>query len=211
MPLEVFVRSEALRERRNVVPMSATEDEMLCREACLRRGGVEGTLGGDSYWLGRRGWPSGGLDGKWSWGGVRVRAWAWAWTWGALLGPLFLPPKKEGRLLKMLPPVAVVEDVESCWSAMVSPVPTLGRRGVRTTERSGVLPNAAFAFAARREMRGPAPHAPVCDWLRWLRGLRGLRWRLLLLLWDQGDRWARRCEVFVSHRALAVWPRLRAG
>lgn len=38
-PDELFVRREAERERRNVVPMSATEDEMLCRAECLRRGG----------------------------------------------------------------------------------------------------------------------------------------------------------------------------
>lgn len=43
--LEVSVRSEALRERRSVVPMSVTEDERLCLDVCLLRGGVVGTSG----------------------------------------------------------------------------------------------------------------------------------------------------------------------
>lgn len=48
---ELLVRSEAERERRNVAPMSATEDEMLCRDECLlRRGGVSGNFGGMADW-----------------------------------------------------------------------------------------------------------------------------------------------------------------
>ena len=60
--LEAVVRREALPERRKVVPISATDDEMLCRDECLRRGGVEGTLGGNSYWLGTRGGASADCD-----------------------------------------------------------------------------------------------------------------------------------------------------
>lgn len=50
--LEWLVRREALRERRKAVPMSATEEEMLCRDTCFLRGGVEGTIGAGSYWPG---------------------------------------------------------------------------------------------------------------------------------------------------------------
>jgi hypothetical protein len=58
---EVLVRSEALRERRSVEPMSATDEEMLCREACRRRGGVAGTFGGE--WCGSCDSPAGAMDG----------------------------------------------------------------------------------------------------------------------------------------------------
>lgn len=43
---EALVRREALRERRNVVPMSATDDEKLLRAWCRRRGGVSGVVVG---------------------------------------------------------------------------------------------------------------------------------------------------------------------
>jgi hypothetical protein len=56
LPLESLVRSEALRERCSWEPMSPMVDEMLCREPCLRRGGVVSTLDGNwnSYWFGTR-------------------------------------------------------------------------------------------------------------------------------------------------------------
>lgn len=53
---EVVVEKD--RERRNCEPISATDEEMLCREACLLRGGVAGNLGGGSYKLGTSGWTS---------------------------------------------------------------------------------------------------------------------------------------------------------
>lgn len=84
MPLSVLVRSEALRERRNVAPMSPPSDEMLCRDACLRRGGVEGNLGRASDW--------------WFGGVGLLEPVAVAVGFGSLLC-LWLP-KKEGRLLK---------------------------------------------------------------------------------------------------------------
>lgn len=49
------MRSEALRERRNDVPRSATDEEMLYLLVCFFRGGVEGTFAGNSYWLAKRG------------------------------------------------------------------------------------------------------------------------------------------------------------
>jgi hypothetical protein len=49
--VELLVRRDAERERRNVAPMSATDDEMLCRDECLmRRGGVSGNFGGMADW-----------------------------------------------------------------------------------------------------------------------------------------------------------------
>jgi hypothetical protein len=59
VPADVFVRSEALRDRRNDEPMSVTEDAIECLLAWLRVCGVVGTLGLFSYWLGTRGVSSG--------------------------------------------------------------------------------------------------------------------------------------------------------
>jgi hypothetical protein len=55
VPADVLVRTEALREGRKDEPMSVTDEAIECLLACLRCGGVEGTLGWDSYWLGMRG------------------------------------------------------------------------------------------------------------------------------------------------------------
>ena len=46
LPLESFVRREALRERCSWEPMSPMVDEILWRETCLWRGGVVRTLDG---------------------------------------------------------------------------------------------------------------------------------------------------------------------
>jgi hypothetical protein len=121
---EVFVEKE--RERRSVEPISATDDEMLCREACLLRGGVAGNLGGGSYRLGRSGWPST----VWDDDGVWEREGAVDGAVEELLDGAFClddVEKKEGRRLKM---PARVAGVESCSSAIAleDPRPTFGRR-----------------------------------------------------------------------------------
>ena len=54
VPEESFVRRLALLLRWMVVPMSPRVEEMLWRDACLRRGGVEGAGAAKSYWLGKR-------------------------------------------------------------------------------------------------------------------------------------------------------------
>jgi len=115
VPAEVFVRSEALRDRRSDEPMSVTELAIECLLACLRFCGVVGTFDGCSYWLGTRGGASAG--GRLSAGGVvllvvrdceRVDE-------DCLWCPLVdFPPKKEGRREKR-PVELVVLDV---WSAM---------------------------------------------------------------------------------------------
>lgn len=126
LPLESLVRRLALRERCNCEPKSPMVDEMLCREACLRRGGVVCTLDGNSYWLGTRGGGS-PSRGRLMVGAVVVRR-----SGGTAVGVLgvlcFPPPKKEGRREKMLDwawvwaeEVSVVVEVESA-SAMVVPV-----------------------------------------------------------------------------------------
>jgi hypothetical protein len=99
---EAFVRSEALRERRNEVLTSATEEAMLWRDACLRRGGVVGGMGASSWCVlsAARGFllsPSASdgdaieAVGRTICGGVKVRE----------RNPFLA--KSEGRLLKMLP------------------------------------------------------------------------------------------------------------
>jgi hypothetical protein len=134
VPLEVLVRKEAERERRNVVPMSATEDEMECLDACLRRGGVVSTFGGNSYWLGKRGlgWSVRlELDeegGGFGWGGGVV-ALDREGSAPCLLD-LERPPKNEGRRVKMLLELGweededegggAAEEEESCWSAIIT-------------------------------------------------------------------------------------------
>lgn len=90
-PDEAALRRDALLLRRSCRPRSPTVEEMLWREACLRFGGVVGTLEGGSYWLVAGG---GGDDGACSWNAGRCRA--------LEREPLLLPPKKDGRRLKTL-------------------------------------------------------------------------------------------------------------
>ena len=115
-PLESFVRRLALLLRWMVVVMSPKVDEMLWRDACLRRGGVEGTWGaggcwgtctwaGNSYWLARRvsASPMGDTGRRLMAGGgeAAVRASGGSELVG-VLGGLCRPPKKEGLREKML-------------------------------------------------------------------------------------------------------------
>lgn len=119
---EVLVEKE--RERRNEVPMSATDDEMLCREACFLRGGVEGNLEGGSYRLGRSGCASTALEAEelgvversGLCGGVEVRE-----AVEELLEEGFdLWPKKEGRRVKMAARDEFAGGVESFSSAILN-------------------------------------------------------------------------------------------
>jgi hypothetical protein len=126
VPLEASVRSDALRERRNVVPISATEDEKLFRAACgwPRRGGVDGTGAGKLDW-----WNCGG-SGRLALGFVLG------------LPPLLAQaPKKDkdGRREKRLE-----EDVEDAWclaleTSACSAMP--GGRVVASSARGSVLPS----------------------------------------------------------------------
>lgn len=103
VPVDVFVRSEADRERRNCEPRSVTDEAMECLLVWLRLCGVEGTLGGNSYWLVTRGGASGSVAEA----GSRLRA--GGGVLAAVAGRerdeaealcLERPPKMEGRLEK---------------------------------------------------------------------------------------------------------------
>lgn len=111
VPPESLVRRLALRLRCNWAPKSPMVDEMLCREACLRRGGVVSTFGGNSYWLGMR--PA-TLDtgSRLMVGGVVVRERGGTGVGVVDLGALCFPPKKEGRREKMLAVLVEAVDVE---------------------------------------------------------------------------------------------------
>ena len=114
-PLESFVRRLALLLRWLVGVMSPKVDEMLWRDACLRRGGVVGCWGagcwagtweGNSNWLARRvsASPMGDTGRRLMAGGgdaAVVRASGGSEVVG-VLGGLCRPPKKEGLREKML-------------------------------------------------------------------------------------------------------------
>lgn len=90
---EVLVRSEALRERRNVEPKSVTELAMLCLLAWLRDCGVVDTLCAGSYWSAGGGEVSIRSSSRLSsGGGVGVGG-----ERSVSLLVLFFLPKKEGR------------------------------------------------------------------------------------------------------------------
>jgi hypothetical protein len=125
-----LVRSEADRDLRSCWPRSVTDEAMLCLLP-LRFGGVAGGLAGNSYGSSCRGGVlrpavgcagcAGCAGGRLSVGGAVEVAVAVVCESedGVCLCPLFLPPPKmEGRRVKMLPPVFVVE-----WSAMVLGLP----------------------------------------------------------------------------------------
>lgn len=107
MPVDVLVRRDALRDRRNDEPMSVTEDAIECLLACLRCCGVVGTLALVSYWLATGRGLSGAAwlgVGRVSAGGEKTVVFAWEMereereALACPLGPL----KKEGRREKKL-------------------------------------------------------------------------------------------------------------
>jgi hypothetical protein len=128
VPADVLVRRDALRDRRKDEPMSVTDDAIECLLACLRFGGVVGTLGLVSYWLGSRGGSSGvvrlGAGARLRAGGEMALAAVWEMereeraALACPLGPL--EPKKEGRLEKKLGVAcACALDSLTAWSAIV--------------------------------------------------------------------------------------------
>lgn len=95
---ESLVRKEALRERLSVVPISATEVEMLCLEPCFLRGGVDGTIEGAAKTKPVDASPVFSTEGRsLGLGGVMFLPPT------GVLDALFLPLKKEGLLKKLLP------------------------------------------------------------------------------------------------------------
>lgn len=163
VPVEVLVRSEALRDRRNCEPRSVTELAMLCRLACLRFCGVACTLEGNSYWSRAGGGVSSsvlGAGGILSVGGVVEAARVADDAEG--LCPLDLPPKNEGRREKRPCEAGVVE------VAVVLVMLLVGSAMVEGSQRSGALPSdqGVFHVTARHSSARPAG-AVTAGCLRW--------------------------------------------
>lgn len=94
LPLESLVRMLALRERFSWTPISPRVDEMLCRDVCLRRGGVDSVVASGSYWAGGGGGAA--VDEGVGVGRLMVGGGGWATAVG-VLGGLCRPPKMLGR------------------------------------------------------------------------------------------------------------------